>query len=216
MRVRCSPARTVRLRSGPWDGCAAHADGRGDWRGAAPVFIEPCQRAELAWRDPYLVARSDPAYIVFTSGSTGRPKGVVLPHRSLRAAGCSSAALVSRPPGISRSLRAPCGPGTDWPDGSSTVELTPDVINTRIPHVDRARKVADLLRWEVVAAAGAEKGGPGRTADAVHALLNTSRSVGDAIKGKSHESPRNSFRGFFFLNALNSWDVLERTSSPRP
>ncbi|HET6849890.1 MAG TPA: CehA/McbA family metallohydrolase [Gaiellales bacterium] len=33
--VRCSSARTVRLRSGPWDGCAAHADGRGDWRGAA-------------------------------------------------------------------------------------------------------------------------------------------------------------------------------------
>ena len=35
VRVRCSAARTVRLRSGPWDGCAAHADGRGDWRGSA-------------------------------------------------------------------------------------------------------------------------------------------------------------------------------------
>jgi PHP domain len=38
VRVRCSPARTVRLRSGPWDGCAAHADGRGDWRGAAAAL----------------------------------------------------------------------------------------------------------------------------------------------------------------------------------
>jgi hypothetical protein len=35
LRVRCSAARAVRLRSGPWDGCAAHADGRGDWRGSA-------------------------------------------------------------------------------------------------------------------------------------------------------------------------------------
>jgi hypothetical protein len=40
VRVRCSPARTVRLRSGPWDGCAAHADGRGDWRGTAVAVDE--------------------------------------------------------------------------------------------------------------------------------------------------------------------------------
>ncbi len=34
--VRCSPARSVRLRSGPWDGCAANADpAAGDWRGLA-------------------------------------------------------------------------------------------------------------------------------------------------------------------------------------
>lgn len=32
--VRCSPARSVRLRSGPWDGCAVDADPhRGGWRG---------------------------------------------------------------------------------------------------------------------------------------------------------------------------------------
>jgi hypothetical protein len=32
--VRCSPARSVRLRSGPWDGCAVNADpAAGDWRG---------------------------------------------------------------------------------------------------------------------------------------------------------------------------------------
>ncbi|MCY7304005.1 MAG: CehA/McbA family metallohydrolase [Thermoleophilia bacterium] len=32
--VRCSPARSVRLRSGPWDGCAVNAElGMGDWRG---------------------------------------------------------------------------------------------------------------------------------------------------------------------------------------
>ena len=32
--VRCSPARSVRLRSGPWDGCAANAEpGAGNWRG---------------------------------------------------------------------------------------------------------------------------------------------------------------------------------------
>ena len=31
--VRCSPARSVRLRSGPWDGCAVNADpGMGNWR----------------------------------------------------------------------------------------------------------------------------------------------------------------------------------------
>ena len=34
--VHCSPARSVRLRSGPWDGCAVNADpGVGDWRGTA-------------------------------------------------------------------------------------------------------------------------------------------------------------------------------------
>ena len=32
--VRCSPARSVRLRSGPWDGCAVNAEpGMGSWRG---------------------------------------------------------------------------------------------------------------------------------------------------------------------------------------
>jgi len=32
--VRCSPARSIRLRSGPWDGCAVNADpAAGDWRG---------------------------------------------------------------------------------------------------------------------------------------------------------------------------------------
>ena len=32
--VRCSPARSVRLRSGPWDGCAVNAEsGMGNWRG---------------------------------------------------------------------------------------------------------------------------------------------------------------------------------------
>ena len=39
--VRCSPARSVRLRSGPWDGCAVNADpAAGDWRG------EPLERDE--------------------------------------------------------------------------------------------------------------------------------------------------------------------------
>jgi hypothetical protein len=34
--VRCSAAASVRLRSGPWDGCAVNADGdAGDWRGTA-------------------------------------------------------------------------------------------------------------------------------------------------------------------------------------
>jgi hypothetical protein len=32
--VRCSPVRSVRLRSGPWDGCAVNAElGMGNWRG---------------------------------------------------------------------------------------------------------------------------------------------------------------------------------------
>ena len=30
----CSPARSVRLRSGPWDGCCVNAEaGAGNWRG---------------------------------------------------------------------------------------------------------------------------------------------------------------------------------------
>ena len=34
--VRCSPARSVRLRSGPWDGCTVNADpAMGNWRGEA-------------------------------------------------------------------------------------------------------------------------------------------------------------------------------------
>jgi len=34
--VACSPARSVRLRSGPWDGCAVDSDpARGGWRGQA-------------------------------------------------------------------------------------------------------------------------------------------------------------------------------------
>jgi hypothetical protein len=34
VEVRCSPARAVRLRSGPWDGCSVVADRRrGGWRG---------------------------------------------------------------------------------------------------------------------------------------------------------------------------------------
>ncbi len=34
--VRCSPVRSVRVRSGPWDGCAVNADlGMGNWRGEA-------------------------------------------------------------------------------------------------------------------------------------------------------------------------------------
>ena len=34
--VRCSPARSVRLRSGPWDGCGVNADpAMGNWRGEA-------------------------------------------------------------------------------------------------------------------------------------------------------------------------------------
>jgi hypothetical protein len=34
VEVRCSPARAVRLRSGPWDGCSVVADPRhGSWRG---------------------------------------------------------------------------------------------------------------------------------------------------------------------------------------
>ena len=34
--VRCSPARSVRLRSGPWDGCSVNAEpAMGNWRGEA-------------------------------------------------------------------------------------------------------------------------------------------------------------------------------------
>lgn len=59
VRVRCSPARTVWLRSGPWDGCAAHADGRGDWRGAAVAVDDAglLTEARLAYPEYWRWAR---------------------------------------------------------------------------------------------------------------------------------------------------------------
>ncbi|MBA4065685.1 MAG: hypothetical protein C0501_18600 [Isosphaera sp.] len=65
----------------------------------------------------------------------------------------------------------------DYPVGSTTVELTPDIISTKIPHVDAARRAQELLTWE--AALALEDADSGRAATAVAALMNTSRSIGD-------------------------------------
>ena len=80
--VRCSPARSVRLRSGPWDGCSVNADpAMGNWRGEAlerdaaglvtdarfelPEFwrwarveVED-ERGRRAWSNPFRAARRD-------------------------------------------------------------------------------------------------------------------------------------------------------------
>ncbi len=81
--VRCSAARSVRLRSGPWDGCGVNADpAMGDWRGEArerdadglvtlagfeyPEFwrwarveVED-ERGRLAWSNPFLLPGEAP------------------------------------------------------------------------------------------------------------------------------------------------------------
>jgi hypothetical protein len=82
--VRCSATRSIRLRSGPWDGCAVNADPRaGSWRGQvterdaegrltgarleAPEFwawarveIED-ERGGKAWSNPFLLPGARPA-----------------------------------------------------------------------------------------------------------------------------------------------------------
>jgi hypothetical protein len=81
--VRCSPARSVRLRSGPWDGCAVNADpGMGNWRGEArerdaaglvteAVFEYPefwrwarveveDERGRRAWSNPFVLPGNTP------------------------------------------------------------------------------------------------------------------------------------------------------------
>ena len=82
--VRCSPARSVRLRSGPWDGCSVNADpAMGNWRGEAracdaaglvtearldyPEFwrwarveVED-ERGRRAWGNPFLLPGEAPA-----------------------------------------------------------------------------------------------------------------------------------------------------------
>ena len=81
--VRCSPARSVRLRSGPWDGCSVNADpATGNWRGEvracdaaglvtearvdypefwrwARVEVED-ERGRRAWSNPFLLQGETP------------------------------------------------------------------------------------------------------------------------------------------------------------
>ena len=82
--VRSSPARSVRLRSGPWDGCSVNAEpGTGNWRGEArerdtdglvteAVFEYPefwrwarveveDERGRRAWSNPFLLPGETPA-----------------------------------------------------------------------------------------------------------------------------------------------------------
>jgi hypothetical protein len=65
----------------------------------------------------------------------------------------------------------------DYPVGYTAIELTPDVISTKLPHIDAVRHVVALLRWEVVL--GLEDDNAGRAVGAVIAMLNASRSIGD-------------------------------------
>jgi hypothetical protein len=80
--VRCSPARAVAVRSGPWDGCRVNADPKAlDWRGSVlarddqgavvAARFEPPEywrwgRVEVeaadgarAWSNPFPVAEGD-------------------------------------------------------------------------------------------------------------------------------------------------------------
>lgn len=84
VEVRCSPARSVWLRSGPWDGCGVNADDAwGDWRGAPltrdadgqltavrfeyPEYwrwarVEVCDvHGRRAWGNPFQLAGEPPA-----------------------------------------------------------------------------------------------------------------------------------------------------------
>ncbi len=65
----------------------------------------------------------------------------------------------------------------DRPFGHRDIDLKPDVFSTLLPDTQNTRQAADLLRWEVVAAS--EDGDGRRTADALLALVNASRSIGD-------------------------------------
>ncbi len=84
--IRCSPARSVRLRSGPWDGCAVNAEpGMGNWRGEprecdadglitvarfelpefwrwARVEVED-ERGRRAWSNPFVLAGESPGRV---------------------------------------------------------------------------------------------------------------------------------------------------------
>ncbi len=51
--VRSSPARSVRLRSGPWDGCAVNAEpGSGNWRGEARTLDADALLTEVVFEYP--------------------------------------------------------------------------------------------------------------------------------------------------------------------
>lgn len=51
--VRSSPARSVRLRSGPWDGCSVNAmPGMGSWRGEARAFDSDALLTEAEFEYP--------------------------------------------------------------------------------------------------------------------------------------------------------------------
>ena len=51
--VRSSPARSVRLRSGPWDGCAVNAEpGMGNWRGEARTLDGDALLTEAVFEYP--------------------------------------------------------------------------------------------------------------------------------------------------------------------
>lgn len=64
-----------------------------------------------------------------------------------------------------------------YPEGHNPIDLTPDVLSTKLGHIDDTRLASDLLRWDVVLAV--EDGDTTRAADSILALLHTSRSIGD-------------------------------------
>ena len=65
----------------------------------------------------------------------------------------------------------------DFPLGNRRLQLTPDVFSTLLPDTQWTRDAAAILRWDAVLAV--EDADTGRAADALLALLNASRSVGD-------------------------------------
>jgi hypothetical protein len=94
VEVRCAPARTVRMRSGPWDGCSVHADRYlhpwlGEITGRAPDGSITAARFDLpeywrwgrievdgthggrAWSNPFALPGEPPAATYFADSPPG-------------------------------------------------------------------------------------------------------------------------------------------------
>jgi hypothetical protein len=65
----------------------------------------------------------------------------------------------------------------DHPSGNRALQVTPDVLSTRLQDTTDTRLVARLLRWDTALAV--EDRDAGLAADNLLAMLNASRSVGD-------------------------------------
>jgi hypothetical protein len=94
---------------------------------------------------------------------------------------------VRYPPAVIEHVRGELAASTDaleiarklqeCPFGLRDLELTPNVIDIQHEETQTTRTIYDLLRWEAVIAI--EDGDPRRAIEALRALLNAARSIGD-------------------------------------